>query len=1330
MAFLRDNLVWRWLAKRPGLLLLISILVLISLSIIKPDFYLMGWDNFSSYLNPQQNFFNTFFTAWRQHRGLGVPSDAESADLFRQSFSFIATFIFGKMLSDQLYMVFVLWGGVLGMYFLGRWIANHLRFSMHIQEVFGFVSAFFYLFNLSTLSVFYFPMVMYNTRFFMLPTTLLSLLSLSTTQKISKLHYFVYCLLIVVGTGSFIVPTIFIVFMLGLGLFPLFLRKFLHGVQIVVFFILLNSYWILMFTNYTVQKATVVPQAPTFVEINESMLNKPKSFFAFERQAKLRPSFFESEFTNIAKNNQATPFHSLAKQDEQGINRIIFWIFPALYLLGILYNIFIHRNRLIGWFSFITSLFLILSMKEYSLFGMLYGFISDHVPFANTIFRFGDTKFHAMIAFGGSICAAFLISSIFTHMEKRRSIRFVTWGAVTSLLIFSIMGFKTYFNGNFIGFFMYNRLPQAYWDMAKTINEDPEQKRVIQLPFDTHTYWKPYSWGYFGSSFLHFMLNKPLFDRTFEPASEEASQIHRQIIDIYHQATSVNDPNQLKNKALDLQRLLSSVAVKYIIDDQTISTNIDTRNIAYWGTITPIDSHVLLNYMKEVGLLTLVKEYSVSSMEDAKYFAKLYPYNSEKKSISYKPRTIYLYSLSESEPIIAFATHLDKVNSGYTTRILPRNMQMIEGHYIQDKSLDNNTLIFPFDGIKDTDVKSKDETLHISSQAILSPGTYELTSPPDDDVTKTQIADIYAQTAENSVTILIGDSRAPDILGTTSLTPRTYRSIVISTKRLDYSLFAVNDVSFPLVYSPDGSTRYVGAAMLHGETTSVRLMYPETVYNVNSLLRSDGSNPQCINDSYENPESHVKSDNANLWISGKNVSTCFTTPLTLIDSQKKIGFLNLEFSTQGSVQDLSKQKILDSGKQQIHEEIRVMNNPLVLNVCVKPEDSQTCINKETLFTINTRQSHYRIPLHGNFNNISNLLITFAIRSNQRQSYQTSLSNIILRTYSGSDAVDFDNVPNTHIIERYTANEKQRLSLDIPITSTQYTYNLPLNKQALLTGRDSSCETDGRFQTVKATDTGLLSYVIGCKNYTNKNVPFSSLNFYVWDIEYKHLSGAMPSFIIMDKYSTYSYNKLYPDSIPVNSYFSIPFQKPESAQIKRMTLSEDLSSSKTYSLHGFIYPLPELENIGNKELIIEHFSQNEGISEIRNISLIQVPENWAYSVLKKTDYEPLVLSAPIILHIQRILPFLMRVDIDSTKNEGMLMFNEQFDKQWILFGVSSYKHYKCDGIINCYAIVPKIGKSTLYLFYYPELFSFVGFAVLTISLLIGTKVFVNKPKASH
>ena len=107
MAFLRDNLVWRWLAKRPGLLLLISILVLISLSIIKPDFYLMGWDNFSSYLNPQQNFFNTFFTAWRQHRGLGVPSDAESADLFRQSFSFIATFIFGKMLSDQLYMVFV-----------------------------------------------------------------------------------------------------------------------------------------------------------------------------------------------------------------------------------------------------------------------------------------------------------------------------------------------------------------------------------------------------------------------------------------------------------------------------------------------------------------------------------------------------------------------------------------------------------------------------------------------------------------------------------------------------------------------------------------------------------------------------------------------------------------------------------------------------------------------------------------------------------------------------------------------------------------------------------------------------------------------------------------------------------------------------------------------------------------------------------------------------------------------------------------------------------------------------------------------------------------------
>lgn len=1329
MAFLKDNFAWRWLAKRPGLLLLIGILVLISLSIIKPDFYLMGWDNFSSYLNPKQNIFNTFFTAWRQHRGFGVPSDAESTDLFRQFFCLTTSFIFGKMLADQLYMVFVLWGGVIGMYFLGRWIANYLHFSPSLKEVFGFISAFFYLFNLSTLSVFYFPMVMYNSRFFMLPTTVLALLNLSSERKISKYLYLIYCLFILIGTSSFMVPTVFIVFMLGLGLLPLLLKKLSLGVKVVSFFLLLNSYWILLFVNYASQKSAIVPQAPTFVEINESMLNKPRSFYAFERQAKLRPSFFESEFTNIAKNNQATPFHELAKRDEQGMYRIIFWIFPLLYMSGIVYNLFIHRDRLIGWFSLITSLFLILSMKEYSFFGMIYGFISDHVPFANTIFRFGDTKFHAMIAFGGSICAAFFITSLLKQFEKKKNLKFVAFGIVTAILFFNVWGFKTYFNGNFIGFFMYNRLPQAYWDISKIINDDPDQIRVVQLPFDTHTYWKPYSWGYFGSSFLHFMLNKPLFDRTFEPASEEAAQIHRQIIDIYHQATSVNDPNQLKNKALDLQRLLSSVSVKYIIDDQTISTNIDARNIAYWGTITPIDSHTLLNYMKEVGLLKLVKEYTISSVDDSKYFAKLYPYNSEKKSVIYKPRSIYLYSLYETDPQISFVSRLDKVNSGHEIRILPRNMQTINGHYIQGRSFDKNSLIFPFDGIKNTDVTIENNTLQIDAHIPLFPGTYSLISG-DRSVFETQIADIYVTTNSDSISILISDSRPPTIHNAAGLIVRNYRTVEIQTKRLDYSYIAINETPLPLIYSDENDPKYIGTVMLRGPQTTVRLMYPETVYNVNSSLQSDGSNPQCINDSYENPESHIENNNDVLSISGKNVSTCFTTPLSLNDSQKNIGHMRLEFETQGSVQDLGREKIIDSGKLKIHDEIRSMNNPLVLNVCVKPEDSQTCINKETLFDIDNKPTSHLIPLFGNFNNIKRLLVTFAIRSNQRQSYETTISNTILRTYSISETSDIESLPNPQIIENYSIGSNQTLSLSIPLTESPYTYNVNLDKQAVLTGRDPACDTNGKYQTIKKTNTGLLSYAVGCKNYANKNIPFSSHNFYLWNVNYKHLSGSMPSFIVMDKYTTYSYNKLYPDDISVNDYFSIPLQKPETAQIKRLSLEQGLAMSPLYSLHGFIYPLPELENIGNKELIIEHFSQNEGISEIEDISLIQIPEHWAYSTLKKVDYTPIIAPKPNLIKTQRILPSIVKIDIDSKESESLLVFNEQYDKQWILFGSISSKHFKCDGSINCYIVQSKIGVSTLYLFYYPELLSLLGLIITLITFIFGMKIFIRNTNASH
>ncbi|MBI2010376.1 MAG: hypothetical protein HYS86_04360, partial [Candidatus Chisholmbacteria bacterium] len=201
------------LAKRPGLILLTILLTIITLTNIKPDFYLVGWDNYSSYFNLKTNLFRTFFATWREYRGLGVPSDAEVTDIFRQLFFLVFHFVTPGELLDQLYYLFSLWLGTLSMYATARLLLKHFSFQNNHSrllktDLFPTLASFFYLFNLSTLSVFYSPIIPFTNRFYALPLTLYVILRY-TTKKTVK-NFLLAALTIVVTAGSYITPTVVI----------------------------------------------------------------------------------------------------------------------------------------------------------------------------------------------------------------------------------------------------------------------------------------------------------------------------------------------------------------------------------------------------------------------------------------------------------------------------------------------------------------------------------------------------------------------------------------------------------------------------------------------------------------------------------------------------------------------------------------------------------------------------------------------------------------------------------------------------------------------------------------------------------------------------------------------------------------------------------------------------------------------------------------------------------------------------------------------------------------------------------------------------------------
>ena len=206
------------------------------------------------------------------------------------------------------------------------------------------------------------------------------------------------------------------------------------------------------------------------------------------------------------------------------------FLFPLLYATGS-FLLFVQgkKARHAFWIPAWIVVFIFLSMKEFSPLGFIYLWLKDHVPFFDIVFRISDTKFHAYVSLAGSIAAAYAMMVLFSFFRQKKMQVFL----VAALLLVGLgyaWPFRMYISGDLIGSLALNKIPNAYFDIARVINETPGEGRVLHLPMDSwHSYWRSFSWGYVGSSFFHYLINKPYIDKTFEPASMENAYLHEEI---------------------------------------------------------------------------------------------------------------------------------------------------------------------------------------------------------------------------------------------------------------------------------------------------------------------------------------------------------------------------------------------------------------------------------------------------------------------------------------------------------------------------------------------------------------------------------------------------------------------------------------------------------------------------------------------------------------------------------------------------------------------------------------------------------------------------------
>jgi hypothetical protein len=590
-----------WLTNHWELIIIIFFLILVSYKSIKPSYSIAGWDNFSSSLNLNDNIYKTIFSSWRSYRGFGAESDSEITDLSHQVILKVLSLVIPINLVDQIFILACFWIGVIGLYVLTKYLSNQKPLSSHAS----LIGTLFYLFNLNTVGSFFYPMIMYTARYASFPWIIYSFLKFRKQSSIK--NFTLLAVVNLIASSSYLTATVFVTLLLILGLIalaaPSQLKKGIIGILIIIG---INCYWLIQFAHYSITKSSLLTQASTFINVNENQLNESPSHFSWSKLITLYPSFLYIDSAKDITTNKTVPLHPFSSLLNPDISSN--WPLYITPILGIISGITLLFSRKTShrWIPMLAIIGLFMVRKEYPPLGWMYDWLGNHIPYFKVVFRFGDAKYYMLIAL--AYCLG--ISQILHFCKSQKQTR------ITLLILYCLL-FITFVHYRFmitadslISSNMYVNIPPIYKKIATYINNDSENGRVLHLPYDTESYWKSYSWGYFGSSFIHFLLNKPLMERTFAPASIENDRFDTELSSLIQNHAAITTNEQKSAQAMRAYALLSQANIRYIIWDGSISTTIPAKNIKYWGNFRQTDTKSLIDQLVKDGYLKTITQES------------------------------------------------------------------------------------------------------------------------------------------------------------------------------------------------------------------------------------------------------------------------------------------------------------------------------------------------------------------------------------------------------------------------------------------------------------------------------------------------------------------------------------------------------------------------------------------------------------------------------------------------------------------------------------------------------------------------------------------------
>lgn len=1310
-----------WLQKHLGFVSIVCLLIWITYTSVRPDLYLIGWDNYSSYLGGIESVFRTIFSTWRSYRGIGVPGDSESVDIFRQLLIVLFTPMMSEPLRDQAYIMVCLWLGVVAIYAVSARIARRIQGNEHndvIVDIAAAAAAGAYMVNLHTVSTFYFPIVTYITRFAALPLLIWITDRVLYDKNIGIASRVAIIAVMCFAAGSMITATIFFTTMILLFGMVVLSGRWRRGILIVGLFVGLNAFWLVPFGNYAIDKSDDLRLVPIFIDTNEAQLNQNSEAYSLWKQILLYPNFFLTRYTEISS-NRSLPLYPSTNMIDTSAGQMIVGLIPLCAIIGMAWMVYQAKKyyRLL-WIPAIYGLFIILSSQEHSILGFIPALL-NRIPYFQVVFRFGDTKFHPYAAVTMALAVGIVLVLI---SEAGKRYRFVRLYIPVALMICSLgiplaSVFRPMVTGNMLPQYLFTAIPPAYREVAAYIRSSPDRGLLMHLPYDPKLYWRSHTWGYFGSAFFQYMVPVPYIDKTFEPASLETTDMLREMTDI------LRDVNQTTGKGLEQRAeafysMLVRRGVSWVMFDESVTPEVRIRNMRYWGTYNTTDSVTMLMALEQKGSIERVLDIPI----DLSSITRAY-----QQQLSQKPQKplgtprLILYRVKDAKPQVSFETTSTLVDASLTrtpsfpvSGLVQQSERALQ-RYVYPLLYRNAGVSKSENGVSmriPVDIQSASNvTVSLASDAQRVIEARLMRKAAD---VRLSLYAITPTSGGRKVEQFIGDMTVPFVGMDGASDASSYISNwhVLPFAAYSDMRVALNDVVLPVPPLDDGKEYVVGSVLIKTQDINISIYRKKNQLRMDPRLFRVTDVPNCYGDKMDGYSYSLDQyDTDSVFFSSTNGSTCVMYSMTKIPNQYAEVAFSYDATASGVLRDSpSRTNIQSAG---IADGLSLLEKPNQVSVCLVGESSDHCLNTHRMIRLAHRDAII-VPTDGEVG--TPMSIQFALVPVGLQSQHIRLSGAI----SFFEKTQSRTISLPPLQTTYTQQiEQGHLAVTLPYVFSRSAYFHGVKDGWYVSNRP--CETMGGYRTTLELPTsGLLSVVSGCYNEISEPVVFDSASARLWAVSYAVFSGKQPTVMLRDPFGWYidEYMSLYQGYPSILGMYAL--QAPQQWY-------RPYSASSVFSLirhqvpvwsHVVVPAIPELTDTREKSYVLHQDSQNTGIVGVYDMVTMDIPESWRTLALEIGGNATVTYAPFSVRSWNAILPSVTRIDVDTHENQGtgLLVYRSAYDAHRLAFpsiwyalvGYNGITPDRCDGVFSCYTLPST--SDTWYLVYMPERLAMIGWII--------------------